>query len=216
MTFLDFKNLVRADLFRIDGRNDLRALLGELGYGEGFAYCFWLRACAYFASGVLSRYTIYPVARLFLRHYRYKLGIAIPVATRIGPGFYIGHFGGIVVNGDAQIGRNCNLSHGVTIGLASRGSRSGCPVIGDHVFIGPGAMIFGAVRIGNHAAIGANTVVTKDVPDHAVVVGSPPRIVSYAGSEGYVNQTNYAGPAEAGAAAPPAATANQPAPNSKS
>lgn len=191
MTFREYSQLVRSDLYRIDGRSGVCALLRELCGGEGFVYLFWLRSCMYLQGGALSCWTLYPIARLLLRHYKFRLGISIPMHTRIGPGFYIGHFGGIMVNGAAVIGRNCNLSHGVTIGQANRGTRIGCPTIGDSVFIGPGAMIFGAVRIGNYAAIGANSVVTKDVPDHAVVAGSPAEVVSQEGSKGYVNRTDY-------------------------
>jgi serine O-acetyltransferase len=191
MTFIEYKQTVLADLYRIDGQTGLPALLKELLYGEGFAYCFWMRTCAYFASRTLTRFTFYFFAKMFLRHYKYKLGISISDRTRIGPGFYIGHFGGIVVNTDARIGRNCNLSHGVTIGQSNRGNRLGCPVIGDNVFIGPGAMIFGSVHIGNNVAIGANSVVVDDVCENALVVGSPARIVNHNGSAGYVNRTDY-------------------------
>jgi serine O-acetyltransferase len=80
------------------------------------------------------------------------------------------------------IGENCNISRGVTIGQACRGRRKGTPIIGRHVYIGPGAKIVGAVRVGDFVAIGANCVVTDDVPDHATVVGVPARVISYGGS----------------------------------
>ena len=184
MTFRLYRQLVLANLYRIDGRTDGGSLVKEVLYGEGFAYCFWMRTCVFLAGVMVARWTLYPLARLVLRHYKYKLGISIPINTRIGPGFYIGHFGGIIVNGQTRIGRNCNLSHGVTIGLANRGTRQGCPVIGDNVFIGPGAVIFGSVRIGNNVAIGANSVLTCNVPDNAVVAGSPARVISDQGSQG--------------------------------
>jgi len=76
-------------------------------------------------------------------------GIEIPRQTRIGPGLYIGHFGGIVVNPSAVLGRNCTLSQGVTIGVSGSGDRMGVPVIGDDVYIAPGARVFGPIRIGN-------------------------------------------------------------------
>lgn len=57
--------------------------------------------------------------------------------------------------------------------------------------IGPGAKIFGNIRIGNGAAIGANCVVTHDVPENAVVVGIPGKVISYKGSKGYINRINY-------------------------
>ena len=118
------------------------------------------------------------------RHY----GIQIPWGTHIGKGFYIGHFGTIVVNGGAVIGDNVNISQGVTIGQTNRGKRKGVPVIGNGVYIGPGAKVIGKVTIGNNVAIGANAVVTEDVPDNACVAGVPAKIVSMNGAEGYVNR----------------------------
>ena len=64
-------------------------------------------------------------------------------------------------------------------------------MIGDNVYIGPGAKIFGNIRIGSNVAIGANCVVNEDIPDDAVVVGILGRVISYNGSFGYVNNTDY-------------------------
>ena len=74
----------------------------------------------------------------------------------------LGHnLNGIVIAAGAIIGKNCFLSHQVTIGR----NRGGAPTIGDNVYIGPGAKIFGAIHIGNNVRIGANCVVLEDVPD---------------------------------------------------
>ncbi|MBA4317255.1 MAG: serine acetyltransferase [Flavobacterium sp.] len=159
--------------------------------GESFKYIFWMRICCFLRQFFFTRLTLFVFARLILSHYSYKLGISIPYQTKIGSGFYIGHFGGIVVNGSAIIGKNCNLSHCVTIGQANRGKIKGSPVIGDNVYIGPGAKIIGSVKVGNNVAIGANCVVTKDIPANAVVVGIPGRVISFKGSSGYVNRTDY-------------------------
>ena len=70
-----------------------------------------------------------------------------------------------------------------------RGERAGIPTVGDNVYIGPGAKMFGKIVIGNNVAIGANAVVTRDVPENAVVVGIPARVISFEGSKGYINQT---------------------------
>jgi len=126
-----------------------------------------------------------------LRRLRYKLGISISPGTQIGSGFYIGHFGAIVVHPRSVIGKNCNISHGVTLGQANRGRNKGYPKLGDNVYIGPGAKIVGAVVIGNNVAIGANCVVTKNIPDDSVVVGIPGRVISQEGSIGYINRTDY-------------------------
>ena len=134
----------------------------------------------------------YPFCALFLRHYKYKLGISIPLSVKIGPGFFIGHFGGIVVNGAASIGDNCNISHGVTIGQANRRPRAGTPDVRDNVYIGPGAKIIGSVVVGSGSAIGANCVVVADVPPRSVVVGIPGRVISSdLGSDGYINRIDY-------------------------
>jgi serine O-acetyltransferase len=113
-------------------------------------------------------------------------GIDIAVQADLGKGLYIGHFGGIFINSEVKLGENCNLSQGVTIGLGGRGDNRGCPKIGDRVFIGPGAKLFGAIMIGNDVAIGANAVVTKDLPDKAVAVGIPAKVISYESSKEYI------------------------------
>jgi serine O-acetyltransferase len=125
------------------------------------------------------------------RHYTYKFAISIPTSTKIGSGFYIGHFSGIIVNKDCIIGKNCNISQGVTLGQSNRGAKKGAPIIGDNVYIGPGAKLIGRVVIGNNVAIGANSVVTKDIEDNAVVVGAPARVISHNGVDGYIGFTDY-------------------------
>lgn len=102
------------------------------------------------------------------------LGISIPASARIGPGLYIGHFGGIFLHGDA--GRNLSVGQGVTLGFKGAGKSTRWPDIGDDVYIGTGAKVIGDIRIGNGVVIGANTVVTKDVPDHMRVVGAAIRM----------------------------------------
>lgn len=187
----DLHDLIRSDLYRYAGKTDMRSFLTHMIMNPGFKYSFWMRVCSRCSEPALLRFTVYPIARFFLSRYKYKYGLSISFDTRIGSGFYIGHFGGIVVNRKAIIGKNCNISHGVTIGETYRGERAGCPVIGDNVYIGPGAKIIGRIFIGDNAAIGANCVVTKDVPPHAVVVGVPGRVISYKGSADYVCLTDY-------------------------
>ena len=92
-------------------------------------------------------------------------GISIPLRTRIGGGLQMAHTNGIVINVRARIGCNCDIFQHVTIGEA----RGGFPTIGDHVTIGPGATILGAVTIGDGARIGPNALVLRDVPAGAVV-----------------------------------------------
>jgi serine O-acetyltransferase len=100
--------------------------------------------------------------------------------TQIGPGLYIAHYGGIWINPRVTIGSNCNLAHGVTIGAPM--VAPGAPVLGDRVWIGSGAIINGPVRIGSGAVIGANSLVASNVPENAVAIGVPARVLSYSGS----------------------------------
>lgn len=107
----------------------------------------------------------------FVLHQLIQVLWAIDISRRaeIGAGLYIGHFSGIFVHSDALIGEHCSLSQDVTIGIAGEGSERGVPRIGTHVYIAPGARLFGPIRVGDHARIGANAVVHKDVPAHAAV-----------------------------------------------
>ncbi|WP_235549856.1 serine O-acetyltransferase [Paenibacillus sp. Soil766] len=194
MTFKELRSLWYSDLFRYEESQQvgLKKLLLRQFISPGFHYTFWLRLCRYLSEKNSIWFPLYLLSRVVLQRYKYKYGISISHNTNIGAGFYIGHYGGIVINSMANIGKNCNISHGVTIGMSNRGKNKGVATIGENVYIGPGAKIVGAVKIGNNAAIGANCVVTKDVPDNGVVVGIPGRVISLEGSGGYVGNTDYA------------------------
>ncbi|WP_208609878.1 serine O-acetyltransferase [Desulfofustis glycolicus] len=131
------------------------------------------------------------LCRLWLRRLQFKYGISLPYNTEIDRGLYIGHYGGIVINHQSVIGKNCNLNHNVTIGATYGGKLSGTPKIGDNVYIGPGSFIIGGIYIGHNVAVGANTVVTKSVPDNGVVAGPLGEVISYKGSGNYVINTDY-------------------------
>ena len=103
--------------------------------------------------------------------------IQIHPHAKIGEGFYIGHLGRIIVNPDAQIGKNVNVATGVTIGQENRGARKGSPKIGSDCWIGTNAVIVGNVTIGNDVLIAPLSFVNFDVPDHSIVVGNPARII---------------------------------------
>ncbi len=130
---------------------------------------------------------ILPILTILQKIVEVATGIDLPFTAKIGRGLYIGHFGQIILNGKAVLGEFCNLSQGVTVGQAGRGNNQFSPVIGDRVYIAPGVKIFGKITIGNDVAIGANAVVTKDIPDNGVAVGIPAKIVSYDSSRDFVN-----------------------------
>jgi len=191
MNFKYTSATIKTDLFRYAGNADWSSFSRKYVTEPGFRYIVWLRLCGYLKTHRDWRRPLYYLSRLVWRHYCYKFGIEIGPSTQIGTGFYIGHFGGIIVNQHARIGKNCNISQGVTIGVSNKGSLAGCPVIGDNVFIGPGAKIFGKIEIGDNVAIGANAVVTRDVPRNTAAVGIPARTIENSNSDGYINNTEY-------------------------
>lgn len=107
------------------------------------------------------------------------LGIELPWNLRMGPRARLFHGVGLIVNDQVQIGSGVVLRHCTTIGVAKTAvfGDAAVPVIGDNVDIGSNVVIIGTVRIGNGAKIGAGSVVVKDVPAHAVVVGNPAKII---------------------------------------
>lgn len=126
--------------------------------------------------------------RLILRHYQIKYGFQIYPETQIGEGFYLGHWGSLVINPKVKIGKNCNIAQGVTIAQSNRGKNEGVPVIGDEVWIGPNAVIVGNIKIGNNVLIAPNAYVNFDVPSHSVVIGNPAQItLNENATQGYIN-----------------------------
>ncbi len=112
-------------------------------------------------------------------------GIHIDAGAHIGPGLAFAH-GGHIVIGPVRAGRNCDIYQGVTFGasmsLDERNPRPGAPTLGDRVWVGPGAVVAGEVTVGDDAAVGAISLVVRDVPPRGVVVGVPARLVSRRGS----------------------------------
>lgn len=186
------RKLVASDLYRHAGVVNGRAFWHHYCWNPGFHYTFQLRLYAWLRDHTAwGRFGPRQLVAFLLHRNSIRYGISISPDTRIGKGFYIGHFGGIVVNTDVVIGDNCNISQGVTLGQMNRGDKAGCPVIGNNVYIGPGAKVIGRIHIGDDVAIGANAVVIDDVPNGVAVGGVPARIISDKGSQGYVNRTDY-------------------------
>ena len=116
------------------------------------------------------------LSRTILRRMGYKCGISLSRSNTIGPGFLIGHWGRIVINGNAVIGEDFVVSCGVVIGMDMRGKRLGTPTIGNRVCIHSNSCVVGKVTIGDDVVIAPNTFVNFDVPSHSVVVGNPATI----------------------------------------
>ena len=111
-------------------------------------------------------------------------GICLPHTASIGPGLYLNHYGPIILNKQAVIGANCDVSNGVTIGVSGSTGRRGVPVIGSNVYIGPNSTVAGKISVGDGARISANSLVIRDVPAGALVSGVPASVVRYGASDG--------------------------------
>ena len=105
-----------------------------------------------------------------------RLGFTIPKNV-FGPGLHIVHYGTIVVHPDARVGRNCRLHPSTSIG-----DYNGVPRLGDNVYIGPGAKIYGPVTLGDNVAVGANAMVNKSFGSNVTLGGVPARIVAEKGA----------------------------------
>ena len=175
-------SIIRADLHRYYGLKGTRGFLRGW-FVPGFRYTYFFRK-----AGSARRYSITGLFyKVMLRRYMFRFGFQIPIGTQIGSGFYIGHFGNVIINRDAVIGMNCNVSPGVTIGRVNRGKLEGCPVIGDYVWIGTNAVVVGKILIGSHVLIAPNSFVNFDVPDRSIVIGNPARIIPRENpTEGYI------------------------------
>lgn len=115
------------------------------------------------------------VAVVRYRFWSVITGADIPINGKIGGGLSIPHPNGIVIHPLASIGVNCLIHQQVTIGVSRKSTKA--PIIKGHVDIGAGAKIIGNITIGEHALIGANAVVVRDVPAYAVVAGIPAKII---------------------------------------
>lgn len=179
---------LRSDLFRYRGSADSRAFFSAYLRDPGFRFTWYLRKVAYYGANKSAlTFSAYAYNRILLNHYRFRYGFDISPSTKIGPGLYLGHFGGVVISPYAVLGESVNIAHGVTIGAESRGRRRGAPTLENRVWVGPHAIIVGKITIGAEAMIGPGAYVNFDVPAKALVLGNPGKVVSFPGSAGYVN-----------------------------
>lgn len=116
---------------------------------------------------------LYFLARLVSESARCWTGIEIHPGAKIGRRFVVDHGMGTVIGETTEIGDDCLIYQGVTLGGNSFEPKKRHPTLGNHVIVGSGAKVLGPIRIGNSAKVGSNAVVTKDVPDGVTVVGIP-------------------------------------------
>ncbi|MHA7813992.1 MAG: serine O-acetyltransferase [Phycisphaerales bacterium] len=117
------------------------------------------------------------VYRCLFRYVRNHYGIELPYSARLGRRVVFEHQSGIVIHGCSVIGDDCIIRQGVTLGVRNEQQLSDAPVLGDRVSIGAGAVLLGKIQVGDDAQIGANAVVLTDVPERAIAVGVPARII---------------------------------------
>ena len=120
----------------------------------------------------------------FVSHWiRFLTGIEIHPGATIGRRVFIDHGMGVVIGETAEIGDDCTLYHGVTLGGVSWNKGKRHPTLGRNVVVGAGAKILGPFTVGDNAKIGSNSVVVKEVPPDATVVGIPARIVEHGSAQ---------------------------------
>ena len=143
-----------------------RYLLGSKGFRSIFLYRL-------FNIKFQNLSSLYSILRMI------SFSIEIPCTTQIDEGFFIGHAEGLLINPNCRIGKNFTIYQGVTLGGNIGKIRDGrvAPLIGDNVFVGPGAKVLGPVTVGDNSMIGANAVVMKDIPKDSLAVGIPSKIV---------------------------------------
>ncbi len=166
--------LVKSDLYRQNGAVSLKIFLRDLLFRKGFKFVFWMRVAKHFDSNPILR--ILP--KMIFMYYKRAYTSDVNYRANVGPGFAMYHVYGTTWGTNATIGSNVTILHGVTLGHKNYN----CPTLMDNVYIGSGAVVLGGITIGNNVVIGANAVVTKDVPDNAVVVGNPGKVISFNGS----------------------------------
>lgn len=158
-------------------------------FTQGFWALFQYRIASYFYRKI-SLKPLRMLTQLFFLPWQKTIeiitGISIPASAQIGKSFYIGHFGGIILNAKTIIGDNCNISQGVTIGISGLGENRGVPVIGNNVYVGANAVLAGKISIGNDVLVGACSLVNKSFPDFSIIGGVPAKIISDKGSIGYI------------------------------
>lgn len=170
---------LKADTFRQYGVFSWKLLLTGALFRRTFRPIVTLRLCQ--AAAEQPKWCL-PVCQLLHKIATHRAAMDLPWRTLAGPGLIITHGWGLVVNEGARIGKNVTLFHGVTIGQRDRigpdGQRTTTfPTIEDEVWIGPHAIVVGAVTIGRGSRVAGGAFVTSDVPANCIVSGNPARVV---------------------------------------
>jgi len=168
------REIIISDLHRYHGRVSFFLFIKSLLFVKGFKFSFWLRLAKHYEKNRLLRI----IPKLMFGYYKRVLVSDINYRADIGYALCIRHVFATTFGGSTVIGNNVTILHSVTLG-EKNGSY---PIIGDNVYLGSGCCVLGGVTIGNNVIIGANAVVTKNIPENSIVVGNPGKIISSNGS----------------------------------
>ena len=188
MTLTELKSLIAADQFRYSAGKGWQDFGRQWLNEGGFRFTVVMRLCRYLRGQPWGRIGLYHLVLLWHRRQQILYGVHLDFSTEVGPGFYLCHPLGIVVNRRCIIGANCSLGHGVTLGQTNaRSKRPGTPTVGDRVYIGCGSVVIGGIHLGDDCAVAPNATVIRDVQTGEVVSGNPAVVISNRGSSGYVS-----------------------------
>lgn len=166
----ELREIINSDLYRMGGDLSKRSLITNIMLNPAFKFIYTHRKCNFYRSKNKLKYLFYR-ARLYRMNLKY--GFEISNEAKIGMGFKIDHRGAIVINPNAIIGKNVNVTSGVLIGQQNRGNKKGAPKIGNNVWIGANSSIVGKISIGNNVLIAPGAFINFDVPDNSIVIGNP-------------------------------------------
>lgn len=178
MTFIECKQLITEDFKRLHKKDTIYNRIICVLNNHSFMITFWYRIGSFLRNKRYVYKFLFYILCFIYKNIQFKTGIQLPLCVKAEGGLLFAHFGGIVINGNAIIGKNCTIMQNVTIG-SIRGKGSFLK-IGDNVVLSAGCIVLNS-SIGNNVIIGANAVVNKDIEDNAVAVGVPAKIVSFEG-----------------------------------
>lgn len=138
---------------------------------------------AYRLSHKLYKHNKHFAARMVSQGARFLTGIEIHPGAKIGKGLFIDHGSAVVIGETAEIGDNCTIYQGVTLGGTGKHVGKRHPTLGDNVMIGSGAKVLGPFKVGSNSKIAANAVVLEEIPENSTAVGIPARVVKRAGTK---------------------------------
>lgn len=148
-----------------------------------FLYSGFKAVRAYRRANWFFRHNMKFIARIISQRARHTTGIEIHPGATIGKGLFIDHGMGVVIGETAEIGDNCTIYQGVTLGGTGKDHGKRHPTLGNNVLVGSGAKVLGPFRVGDNARIAAGAVVLTEVPDNATAVGVPAKIVRVNGEK---------------------------------